>query len=432
MISMINTKKYFFALALAFAAIAQANAQSTTNSPYSRFGVGNLKGAYLPQNKAMGNLGYGISSVGAYNNINMANPASYSQIRLTAFDIGVGADLQKLDNGIISENTFNATLDYLAFAVPVTKKSALSFGLMPYSNLGFNYRQTVSVDTFLVDQVYQGEGGLSRAYLGYGIGIGKNINLGFNMSYLFGNLKQSSASVYSTRYIGFLDAKKEVNNSIGGLTFDLGVQYVAALSDKVRLTLGYTGGLKSTLNNQSNTLSTRYMTSSGSEFRADTVSYLPDNEQDVILPANHNFGFSIAKTNRWLVGADFRMADWSTFRINNASQDLGKTWGFSLGGQIVPDANAVTSYFKLVDYRLGISYDKTYLNIQNTDIDVRSLNFGFGFPLVSNRSAFYKINFTTEIGKRGTLENNLIKENFYRFSLGFTINDRWFQKYKYD
>ena len=81
---------------------------------------------------------------------------------------------------------------------------------------------------------------------------------------------------------------------------------------------------------------------------------------------------------------------------------------------------------------MGLSYDKTFLNINNTDIAVKTVNFGLGFPLASNRSAFYKLNLTGEIGQRGTLKNNLVKENFFNVYIGFTINDRWFQKYKYD
>ncbi len=430
---MIKTKSFFLTLALIAAFVYNSTAQSTTNSPYSQFGVGNIKGSYLPQNRSMGNLAIGISSIGAYNNINIANPASYSQLRLTVFDVGLSTDIQTLKRGSLSENSFNANLSHLTFAIPVTKRSALSFGILPYSNLGYNYKDSTNkVDGLTVDQIYSGEGGLSKAYLGYGIGLNKNFSVGFNMSYLFGNLKQSASAEFSERYMGFLNTRREVNNSVGGLTFDLGAQYVAALSKTTRLTLGYTAGLKSTLNNTSNTLYSRYTVLNDSEYRADTISYVPDKEENVVLPANHNFGFSIAKVNKWLIGADFRMADWSAFEINNNNQSLNKTWGFSVGGQIVPNINSVTNYFKLIDYRLGFNYDKTYLNVQGHDIDVKSIHLGMGFPLISQRSAFYKVNFSAELGQRGTLENNLVKENFYNFNLGFTINDRWFQKYKYD
>lgn len=413
--------------------VINVNAQSTTNSPYSKFGVGNIKGSYLPQFKAMGNLAYGISSFGGYQNINVSNPASYSQIRLTTFDVGAAADFQNLSKGNLSEKSFNSALSHFTFAVPVTKTSAFSFGLLPFSNLGYQSQNTIKVDTFNVSQIYSGEGGLSKAYLGYGITLGKHINLGVNMGYIFGDLKETRASEYKEN-AGFLNSKSQNDLSIGGLMFDLGLQYTTLLNKETRLTLGYTGGAKTSFNTTNKTLYTRYQKDfiTDTEFRSDTLAFVDGAKGKLIMPTNHNLGFSIEKFNKWVLGADFRLANWSQYSLNGSNGGLNNTWGFSVGGQITPDVKAVTNYIKLIDYRLGINYDKTYLNINNKDIDVKSINFGFGFPLISARSAFYKINFSTEIGIRGTLDNNLVKENFMNLNLGFTINDRWFQKYKYD
>lgn len=428
---MILNKKYFLSFAVLFAITSTVMAQSTINSPYSKYGVGNLKGSYLPQQKAIGNLGYGISTVGAYQNINISNPASYSNLRLTVFDIGISGYNQGLKKGSVSESSFNATLSHLLIAVPVSKKSALSFGLLPYSNLGYQFKNSSQVDTFTVDHVYSGEGGLTRAYLGYGIAFGKHLSVGVNMNYTFGNLKEIKATEFS-KYVGFLNSKTENDNSVGGLNFDFGAQYITALGKNTRLTLGYTGGVKTQLNTKFSQLSTRYTSTSDASFRADTVAFADGVKGNLTLPANHNFGFSIERQNKWLIGADFRMAQWSDFDKTGSTDDLNDSWGFSVGGQITPNVNAVTNYLKLIDYRLGVSYDKSYVTLGTQNINVKSINFGFGFPLISGRNAFYKINLATELGTRGTLSNNLVKENFANIHLGFTINDKWFQKYKYD
>jgi hypothetical protein len=429
---MILNKKYFLAFTVLFAIAYNAMAQSTINSPYSKYGVGNLEGSYLPQQRAIGNLGYGISTVGSYQNLNISNPASYSNLRLTVFDIGASTFNQTLKKGSLSEKSFNASLSYLVMAVPVSKKSAVSFGLLPYSNLGYQFKNSNDmVDTFSVDHIYSGEGGLNRAYLGYGIGFGKHLSIGVNMSYIFGNLKEIKATEFS-KYIGFLNSKTENNNAVGGLNFDFGAQYTALLNKKTKLTIGYTGGVETEINTTYSQLSTRYSSSSDADFRADTTSFIREVKGHLTLPANHNFGFSIEKQNKWLIGADLRLANWSDFNKTGSNDILNNSWGVSVGGQITPNVNAVTNYLKLIDYRFGLSYDKTYLAVGGEDINVKAINFGFGFPLISGRNAFYKINFATEIGTRGTLNNNLVKENFLNFRLGFTINDRWFQKYKYD
>ncbi len=429
---MILNRKFILALITLSAVISSVSAQSTINSPYSQYGVGNLKGSYLPQNRGLGNLGYGISTMGAYQNLNVSNPASYSKLRLTVFDVGASTYLQSLNKGNQNEKSFNASLSHLAMGIPVSKKSALSFGILPYSNLGYEFRTSdTKVDTFSVDHVYSGEGGLTRAYVGYGFGLGKNFSLGVNVSYIFGNLKEIRATEF-TKYVGFLNSKTENNNAVGGLNLDLGLQYIVNLSEKSRLTLGYTGGVKTQLNTKYSQLSTRYQTNSESEFRADTTAFINEAEGHLTIPTNHNFGFSIEKLNKWLIGADLRTGKWSEFEKSGSSDPLSDSWGFSVGGQITPNVNAVTNYFKLIDYRAGLSYDKTYLTLGSKDINVKAVNIGFGFPLIAQRSSFYKINFTTEIGTRGSLSSNLVKENFVNFHLGFTINDKWFQKYKYD
>ncbi len=429
---MILNKKYFLAFTVLFAITCNAMAQSTINSPYSKYGVGNLKGSFLPQQRALGNLGYGISSVGAYQNLNISNPASYSNIRLTVFDIGASTFNQSLNKGSLSEKSFNASLSHLVMAVPVSKKSALSFGILPYSNLGYEFKNSTDmVDTFSVDHIYSGEGGLTKAYLGYGVALNKNFSVGVNMSYIFGNLKEIKATEFS-QYVGFLNSKTVNNNAVGGLNFDFGTQYTALLTKNTKLTIGYTGGVKTNLSTTYSQLSTRYSSSVDADYRADTTSFTNEVKGSLTLPANHNFGFSIERQNKWLVGADLRLANWSDFNKTGSADNLNDSWGFSVGGQITPNVNAVTNYLKLIDYRVGFSYDKTYLNLQSQDINVKAINFGFGFPLISGRNAFYKVNFATEIGSRGTLTNNLVKENFLNFHLGFTINDKWFQKYKYD
>jgi hypothetical protein len=132
-------------LAVVLFSTASASAQNTSSSPYSQFGLGDLKASLLPQNKAMGGLNNGLRKPGPYSNINLANPASYSGIRLTTFDIGATTDLRQLSRTGISENSFNAILSHIAIAVPVSAKSALSFGILPYSQTGYQYKNTGEV-----------------------------------------------------------------------------------------------------------------------------------------------------------------------------------------------------------------------------------------------------------------------------------------------
>jgi len=407
-------------------------AQSTTNSPYSQYGIGNIKGPFLPQNRAMGDIAVGLRNIGpVFSNINLANPASYSDIHLTAFDVGAASEIYKLNKANISNRAFNATLSHLLFAVPVNKNSALSFGLVPYSDLGYQFKVSTKVDTTDVDHIYSGNGGLSKAYVGYGTMIGKHLSLGFNAGYLFGKLNNSLSTEFP-KDLSALNSRTQNSNSIGGLNFDYGLQFFTNISSKVIFTLGYTANTERKINSVTNVAITHYRSVNGNELSASDTLYFTDGAKiKITIPMTHTVGFSLQDTKKWLFGADFSMSNWSVFREGNTNPGLKNSYSFAAGGQITPNINSA-SYFKVIDYRLGYKYDKTYININNTDIDQTSVTLGFGFPLLSGRNTYYKINFATEIGRRGTLNNNLVRERFMTFYIGFMVNDRWFQKYKFD
>jgi hypothetical protein len=100
--------------------------------------------------------------------------------------------------------------------------------------------------------------------------------------------------------------------------------------------------------------------------------------------------------------------------------------------------DALNNYLATIDYRFGLMLDKTYYNVPNptgggsTQITSKAVTLGLGLPLRGNISSFYKMNITAELGQRGTLNNGLVKENYVTFRLGFTLNDKWFQRYKFD
>ena len=77
---------FFFIFLSAFLLLGVHRSQAQENSPYSRYGLGDL----IPQqnilNRAMG----GISTAYAdYSTVNFANPASYAELKITSFDIGL-------------------------------------------------------------------------------------------------------------------------------------------------------------------------------------------------------------------------------------------------------------------------------------------------------------------------------------------------------
>jgi len=411
-----------------------ASSQTTTSSVYSQFGIGSLNGSLLPQNRAMGGISSGLRKPGSYNNINLANPASYSSIRMTTFDAGISSEYMNRSRGGVSETDFTGSLSHLLFAIPVSKKSAMSFGLIPYSSLGYQSRRSTMLDTTAIDYIYAGDGGLSKFYLGYGVQLGKHLSVGFNAGYIFGKLERTRSAEFPNDFSAY-NTRIQDNSSIGGFNFDYGLQYFTNLSPKVKLTLGYTGSSGPNLDLERSTVASRYLKSSEGEDVASDTTYINDLGKSTIkLPMMHTGGFVIEKANNWLFGADFKYGKWEDYEEAGVNQGLNNSYGIAVGAQITPDINSVGSYLKVVDYRLGFRYDKTYMNLDNTDIKDMAVTLGFGFPLQASptRTTFYKVNFAAELGQRGPSSASLVREKYVNFSIGFTLNDQWFRRYKFD
>ena len=433
---------------IAFGAKAQSTQPTaTTSSPYSRYGIGDINPMLLPQSTGMGSIATAVNKISAFNNINVLNPASYAVINYTTIDVGLSSSILNLSqtgpNSQLSSNNVNFRLSHIVFAIPVSRKSALSFGLLPFSSLGYNYKQSVirnghgsssSVDT-TINNIYAGNGGLSKAYLGYGFGIGKHLLVGFNTAYIFGNLTDFSSTELPTDILpGALNTRTEQSKSVRGFNYDYGAQYSFDFGETKHLVLGYSASAGTRLNTQDTYIVSQYTyDSSGNEnLAADSVINRQGSKSKIQLPQVNHFGVSFQKDGKFLVGADYTTGKWSDLSIGGINSGLQDSKTFNVGGQFTPDLNALHSVFLRTDYRLGFIYEETYLNINNTSIKRQAVTFGFGLPLAPNNSSFYKINFSAEIGKRGTLENGLVKENYINLHLGFTLNDKWFQRFKFD
>lgn len=423
----------FICFALLFT-VSGVLAQSNTSSPYSQYGLGELRGEHLPQLRGLGGISTGIRGLGSYFNINSSNPASYSGIRLMTIDIGVYGNLSTQERANIKQNTSDFSLGYLSFAVPVTVKSALSFGLLPYSDLGYRYSSPSTVNDIDVNNVYSGEGGLSKAYFGYGIQLGKNFSIGANAGYLFGKL-ENSQEVQFPLNTGALNSRIENTRTFNGFAFDYGIQYFTNIGDDFGLVIGYAGNAGKSIHSKEKEAAIRsFGNASPTEenIAVDTINLIQSSLKDVTMPIEHKLGFSLSKRNKWLLGADFHYGQWSDFKEGDLNSGFEDSYGVAIGGNITPDYTS-NKYLSLIDYRFGFRYDKTNLKINNQNINDMAVTVGLGLPLASNRqTTFYKINFSAELGQRGSLENSLVKEKYVTLRLGFTLNDRWFQRYQYD
>jgi hypothetical protein len=333
-----------------------------------------------------------------------------------------------------SQTNASFNLSHINFAIPVSQKSALSFGLMPYSSVGYRFSSPGSIDTLSINNVYSGDGDISKAYLGYGIQFGKHISLGFNANYLFGNIKNSQEAQYPIS-TGALNSKLDKNRLINGLNIDYGLQYSTLIGEDLNMVIGYAGNVSSNMRLKESEVVYRTFGSSTGDTEnipLDSIRFIQGERKNLKMPLTHKFGISFNKANKWLIGVDANVSNWSDYREGDFDPGLQNSYGIAAGGQFTPDLTS-TKYFNVVDYKLGFRYNKSNVKINNKDVNEMGVSIGLGLPLPSNRrSSFYKINLSAEFMQRGSSDINLVKENFVNINLGFTLNDRWFQRYKYD
>jgi hypothetical protein len=166
---------------------------------------------------------------------------------------------------------------------------------------------------------------------------------------------------------------------------------------------------------------------------ADTIQSQINVKEKGKLPMELTFGVTYRHKKKWLIGLDYSFSDWSNYENPAADFDqenplrLTKSNRISGGFQITPDAASYNKYLKRVSYRLGGYY---FDDPRLTDLKTYALTFGAGFPIVLSRQRTSFVNFAFEVGQTNS---DTIDENFYKVSVGFSLNDNsWFFKRKFN
>lgn len=469
-------------------------AQTTTYSPYSRYGIGEIN-----QKTNAHIMGAGGAFIALQPDtfmpilINQANPAALAHIRLATLDLGGVADYRTFGttSGNITKRTVN--FNYAMLGFPVRKNGGACFGIMPYSSVGYNMESKANVAGVdgSVTYQYQGEGGINKAFLGYGVlpfknalsnyytainaskgsdhpmqfskgkeAVNKllaNLSLGATANYLFGTLEQSTRILYPVGPGGTLiynSSQRQRDINVQGVSGQLGLQtaffidsvnyrdssgilHKRALMDKVKFSAGYFMSLNNSVNLTYDALIYNYYsTTLGNQIILDTVLNNTGQKSTMRLPLEQGVGIGFKKGDKWHILADAAITNWNNFKLIDPLKELKNAYRLSFGVHYIPDRGAAGAgaYLKRVQYRAGAFYNTGYIELKNTTINRMAGTLGLGFPVgIGRRSSI--INVGAEYGEVGTNTNNLLKEQYWRLNIGFTFNafeDRWFRKVRYD
>ncbi len=394
-------------------------------SPYSRFGIGETRTGVQAMFRGMGQV------TTAYQDpftVNFSNPASYSFLKLTTYEAGGMASSRTILSDQQVYRTGMASLSHLNLGIPLGESLGMSFGLRPMSRMYYLFNDTTQWEGLgKVISSDTGQGSVNFGFLGLA-GKWKGLSLGANLGYVFGSLYQTQALV-GVDTIRYPSAVFGQSLSIGSFYYELGALYQLEWKEDMRLRIGATARLTQDLEAKE----TAYWYSRSAILNGaihDTAYRQPGTEGQVVMPARYSLGIQWEKDQQWLVGLDYQWTQWKEFRrMGEVDSFSDQTMKVGIGLAYTPDAKSINAYWERVTYRIG-GYWGTYpIRLQNTDMNCYAFTAGLSLPFKRSTD---RIHLGMEWGSLGTQQNGLTRERFFKFSLGISLNDRWFIQRKYD
>lgn len=400
--------------------------QNTTVSPYSYFGIGDIRSTSTIENEMMGSMGLYTDSI----HLSLKNPAAYGNLKLVSYAAALSHREIRLKSFTEQENTSVTNLEYLSIGFPVTPKLGMGFGVMPYSSLGYNVRsESTNGNGALVTNEFSGEGGLNRVYLSMGYQLTKYISLGATVNFTFGTLENQRIQNVADVQFGTLDNRE---SRVNGYDFNYALNYTPLINDKYTLYTSIRVNTQANLVAENSQRIGSFSRATGGDIEVIDVNLEAQGLKNtgIKIPTSTTLGVGYGVDKKWFLGVEYGFQGLSTFEnefITFDNLEYQNASNFAFGGHFIPDYTSFTSYWKRITYRAGLRFDKTGMVVNDKEINNFGITFGLGLPLGNN---FSNLNLGFELGRRGTTSSDLIEESYLKINVGLSLNDRWFRKRK--
>lgn len=393
-----------------------------SSSPYTRYGIGDLKYSFSARQQGMGQLGVSLLDKA---HISTTNPASWSDFNRTRIEFGLAYNGVSISNNSSSYYTAETEIEGFTFGFPVSSEYGIGIaaGLIPYSRISYKAVQNYqSSDTLISDYSinYEGKGGLSKLFIGSSYRLPFNFSLGATLDYYFGNL-----NYYSTlKFKNEDNYTAEYNLSYRPTGFGTTIGFISSNLNEILKTeflsdVRFGGSI-----NYISKLDTDTILTTTSSILVDTIA---QSRTKIEIPLRINLGLSFIIGKNYLVTIDYSSQNFNDYKIaGNKINELRDGFKFSTGFEFIPSPQLGMTFWERVNWRFGLSYEKTPYYFRNTGINQFTVSSGLTFPLGSDNS----IDLALQYSLRGTTENNLLKENFIKLNLGISFGELWFLTYE--
>ena len=316
------------------------------------------------------------------NQVNYLNPASYARLDSITFlfDVGMSGQITNFSENGTKRNIKQANFEYVVTGFRLAHRLGMSFGILPYSNVGYDYSTT-------------------------------------------GYVNNRNSVIYTNTYSG------------SGIS--AGLQYDLKLSKTDLLTIGLTYGLGHKIGGKP----TCRVISTNTQTAVSDSLVLGGSNIKLSIPHTFGAGFTYNHANKLRVGADYTLQKWSKVSFPEYVSTSGNTAGYLLNDNYFKDRHKMTiggeycpnpsgrNLLSRIRYRTGISYATPYIKVngKNGPNEI-SGSLGFGIPIINSYNNRSFLNISAQIAHSSA--NGMISENIFRINLGITFNEKWFQKWK--
>lgn len=405
---------------LCFVQLAYAQ---NNNSPYSIIGIGAIEQSYFDRSSGMASAAISLASSRF---LFHANPASYAKLDDHFFSMEVAMRYKSVVyEGTGVDPTANRSADFavekVALAMKMKSWWGTSVGLMPYSSSNYSFMSTKDVQGSALSSnaYYEGTGGMNLAYIANAFKLGRHFRIGLQTNILFGNFTQKE-TLY-TDELGLTSSPiiTSTKSYTSKIQFKGGAQYSAVLNKKLVLNLGVVASHKTYLNSNDSV-----SVSSGGVSLAAKEIYT---KNFFALPNAFGAGASIVYKQKFTFSADYKRDRWSDLNLSGYKYQLVNDSRVAVGFEYAKRDVFQEGYAEKYYLQAGAYYGISYINVNGQQLKNMGISFGLGFN--SKRSPL-GVMINAEVGRHGTSQYNLVKENYVQLGVTFTYRDFWYTKMK--
>ena len=400
-------------LSLATLVLVSPSALEAGGPTYSRYGAGDRYFFGSGRAYGMGLTGIALTGPGF---INRWNPATLAATRSVLFEGSLEASQMIVTDPFGSSKYLRGEFQSLALAIPISTSEGITLAvdITPYTKTRYAVEKNDLDSPYPSTQTLTGTGSVAALSASASVALTNDLLLGFRLSHLFGRIEE----VLSVQFTdpGFVDSDTYVNkhhngNMISGSMAFSGFKSILGIDALKDLTVGFIVSSPSRLN-------IRADREFFSTFMSDTT--LKTNGVTE-LPWSYGLGISYLMNNRYVLSGEVitELGSHATYYDAPPAQmrnSLRAALGFERMASQEPGG-----FWSQISYSLGAAYHASSLVLNGKGVDEVFGTAGVGFPLAGNA----RVRMALQGGVRGTGDDALARESFFRLSLTLSVGEEW-------